>query len=61
MTQAGIIHLLSLIYLSAVICLAVSVNENRGLRRIVRETARRWLKFMVVILIIAVVVSLISR
>ncbi len=61
MTEAGIIHLLALLYLSGVICLAVSVNENRKVRRIVRETGRRWLKFLVIVAIIALVVTLVSR
>lgn len=61
MTQLGIIHLISLIYLSGVICLGVSVNENRDPRRIVRETLRRWVKFLGMTVFIAVVVALLSR
>ena len=60
MTQQGIIHLLSAIYLSGVICLAVSVNENDKPRRMFRETVRRWLKFLAVGLAIALLVMLLD-
>ena len=60
MTELGVIHLLSAIYLSGVICLAISVNENRDPRRIARETLRRWAKFMGIALVIALVIHLIS-
>lgn len=46
MTDIGILHLGSALLLSLLICLAVSINEQREPRRIARETARRWLKFM---------------
>lgn len=45
MTPTGVIHMLSAFYLSGILCLAVSLNENRRPRRIVRETFRRWAKF----------------
>ena len=57
MTQLGIIHLLSSIYLSFIICLAVSVNEHRQARKIVRETLRRWIKLAGLALLIGVIVS----
>jgi hypothetical protein len=60
MTQLGIIHLLSAIYLSGVICLAVSVNENDQPRRILRETLRRWVKFLGITLILAFVIAIMS-
>ncbi|HOE97314.1 MAG TPA: hypothetical protein PLS90_14560 [Candidatus Sumerlaeota bacterium] len=60
MTELGLIHLASAIYLSAVICLAVSVNENDEPMRIVRETLRRWAKFMGIAAAIGVVVFLIG-
>jgi threonine/homoserine/homoserine lactone efflux protein len=60
MTEQGIIHLLSAFYISGVICLAVSVNENRSPRRILRETLRRWLKFLAGALLIALVVCLLD-
>jgi hypothetical protein len=60
MTTLGILHLVSALYLMGVICLAISLNENRGLRRIARETARRWLKFLALALVLGVVVHLIS-
>ncbi len=56
MTEMGVIHLLSALYLSGVICLAVSVNENHEPRRIARETLRRWAKFLGVALVIGAVV-----
>lgn len=61
MTQMGIIHILSVIYVSGVICVAVSVNENRDPKRIVRESARRFVKFIGVTILIAIVVSLLSN
>lgn len=60
MTALGILHLASALYLMGAICLAVSLNENRDPRRIVRETTRRWLKFTLLALILVVVVHLIS-
>lgn len=60
MTHLGLIHLLSSIYLSGVICLAISMNEHRDPRRIVRETLRRWGKFMSLAVVIGIVVTLLS-
>ena len=60
MTNIGIIHLVSAIYLSGVFCLAVSLFENRDPRRIARETLRRWAKLLGVALVIAIVVSIIG-
>ena len=60
MTEMGLLHLLSAIYLSGIICLTVSVNENHDPRRIVRETLRRWAKFLGVAVVIGVVVALIG-
>jgi hypothetical protein len=48
MTPTGVIHLLSAIYLAGILSFSVSLNENRSLRRIVRETLRRWSKFIVI-------------
>ena len=61
MTGVGVLHFVSLIYLSGVICLTVSLNENRQLRAIVRETLRRWLKFLALSVVIALAVWLLSR
>lgn len=61
MTHLGVIHLLSAIYLSGVICLAISLNEQRDPRRIARETLRRWAKFMGLAVAIGVVVTLLSE
>jgi hypothetical protein len=61
MTTLGIIHLGSLIYLSGVICFSVSLNENRQPKRILRETLRRWIKFLGITLVIALAVHLMSR
>ncbi len=60
MTTMGWIHLFSIIYLSGAICLAVSVNENRDPRRILRETLRRWGKFLGVTLAVALIVTALS-
>jgi hypothetical protein len=46
-TTTGWIHLLSAVYLSGALSLAISVNENRRWPRILRETARRWAKFLI--------------
>ena len=59
--SVGWLYLGSLFYLSGAICLAVSVNENSSPRRIVRETLRRWLKFVAMTFIIALIVHLLSR
>jgi energy-coupling factor transporter transmembrane protein EcfT len=60
MTPTGIVNLLSALYLSAVICFAISLNENRAPARIVREALRRWVKFMLVAVAIGLVVQLIG-
>ena len=56
MTSLGLVHLCSALYLVVVICLSVSLNENRQGVRIVRETLRRVLKFAGFALAIGVVV-----
>ena len=58
MTQLGLIHLVSALYLSAVICLALSFNESRQPGRIVRRMALRWAKFAALTLVLAVAVML---
>lgn len=60
MTELGLIHILSALYLSGVFCLALSVFENNRPKRIVRETLRRWGKFVGAALLIALVVWLAS-
>ena len=60
MTTIGILHLVSALFLMGVICLAISLNENRDARRIARETLRRWLKFLALAVVLAAVVHLIS-
>lgn len=60
MTELGVIGILSLLYISAVICLSVSINENRDPKRIARETLRRWGKFLGVTVAIGVLVTLLS-
>lgn len=60
MTPLGIINLLSAIYLSGVISLAVSLNENRTPGRILRETLRRWRKFMLWGVLLGGLIMLIS-
>jgi hypothetical protein len=56
----GWLMIASLLYLSGVICLAVSLNENQSPRRIVRETLRRWVKFLLCTFIIALAVHFLS-
>jgi hypothetical protein len=36
----------SMLYLSGVICLSISLNENSTPAMILRETLRRWAKFL---------------
>jgi hypothetical protein len=36
----------SMLYLSGVICLSISLNENSSPGMILRETFRRWAKFL---------------
>lgn len=60
MTELGVIHLLSLVYLSGVFCLAVSVNQNNTPKRALREALRRWAELLGLALIIAIAVSLLS-
>ena len=60
MTPSGIVHLISAVYLSGVLCLAISLNENRKPGRIVRETLRRWGKFMAICLVTGIAIYLIS-
>jgi len=60
MTRLGFIYLVSWIYLSAVICLSVSLNEHRAPGKIAREALRRWAKFMGLTIVIAAVVWLLD-
>jgi hypothetical protein len=60
MTPLGLLHLGSMIYLSGIICVAVSVNENTDPKVIVKETLRRWIKFLGLTFAIALVVQLLS-
>ena len=60
MTEMGVIHMFSAIYLSGAICLVVSLNESRDPRRIIRDTLRRWMKFSGIALVIGVVVAIIG-
>lgn len=59
--SVGAIHTASMLYLSAIICLAVSLNESRDPRFILRETLRRWVKFMGLSVVIILVVFILSR
>lgn len=61
MTPLGLLHLLSAIYLSGVICLEVSLNEHRRPWLITRETFRRWVKFLGFAFIIGAIVCLLDR
>ncbi len=61
MTMLGFLHLGSMLYISGVICFAISLNENSDPRMIVRETLRRWVKFLSLAFVIALVIFLLSR
>ena len=60
MKWLGLINLGSAIYLSAIICLSISLNENDAPGRIARETLRRWIKFVGVAVALAVLVTLLD-
>lgn len=60
MTELGIIHLMSILYISFIVCLLVSINENREPKRIIRETLRRWVKFLGVTVAMGILVTLLS-
>lgn len=60
MTPQGLLNLLSMLYLSGVICLTISINENDHLRPIVGETLRRWGKFLGVALVLMLIVQAFS-
>lgn len=60
MNIVGLAHVFSMLWLSGVVCFSISLNENRDPRRIVSETVRRWVKFMVVALTMMLVVQLLS-
>jgi hypothetical protein len=60
MTTAGVIHLTSAVYLSGVLCLSISLNENRNSRQVGRETLRRWGKFLAVCVIIGLAINLLG-
>lgn len=57
MIQQGFLLLGSMFYLSGVICLSISLNENASPGVIVRETLRRWLKFLALAALLAGVVQ----
>lgn len=61
MTPLGVVHLLSAIYLAAVISFAVSLNESRNPRAIRRETLRRLAKFLGFGFILALVINLLIK
>ncbi len=50
-----------MLYLSGVICLSISLNENSTPGMIVRETLRRWVKFLGLTAALAAVVQILSR
>lgn len=60
MTNYGVIHLISMLYLMLALSVAISFYENGQPRRILRETGRRWLKFAGVALALAVAVNLLD-
>lgn len=48
-------------YLSGVICLSISLNENSTPGMVVRETFRRWGKFLGLTAVLAGVIQILSR
>jgi hypothetical protein len=60
MNLEGFMHLTALVFLSGVICLAISLNENRGRREIARKAAALWGKFLGLTLVLAAVVQALS-
>lgn len=49
-----------MVYLSGVICLSISLNENSEARQIIRETLRRWAKFLGFAAVLAILVQILS-
>ncbi len=49
-----------MIYLSGVICFSISLNENSSPRIILRETLRRWAKFLGLAAVLAGIVQILS-
>lgn len=60
MVQQGLLLLGSMLYLSGVICFSISLNENSSPRVIVRETVRRWVKFLGLAAVLAGIVQILS-
>lgn len=60
MTPSGIIHLLSMIYLAGIICFTYSLTQECELREILKETLRRFLKFMGVAVVLSIIVALLD-
>jgi hypothetical protein len=61
MTTLGMLNLASIVYLAAVISFVFSFNEQREPGRIFKEALRRWIKFMVIVLIIGAIVTVVDR
>jgi len=59
-TPQGIVYLSSIFYLTGVICFSISLNENEAVGTILRETVRRWIKFLILTAIIGGIVLLAS-
>lgn len=61
MIGQGLLLLGSMLYLSGVICLSISLNENSTPAMVARETFRRWGKFLGLTAVLAGVVQILSR
>lgn len=60
MNAVGWIHILSMVYLAGAVSFAVSLGENRAPGIILRETLRRWGKFLGFSIILMLAVQLMS-
>jgi hypothetical protein len=57
LTGQSLLLLGSMLYLSGIICLSISLNENSSPGTIVRETLRRWAKFLGLTAVLVLIVQ----
>jgi hypothetical protein len=57
----GIVNILSLLYLSLVVALVFSINDQEEIGQIVRATLRRWGKLVGVLVGIGIIVYLLGN
>ncbi|GEM_PF-2318628 len=60
MISVGLTYVFSAIYLSFIVSMVISINENDTVRRIARETLRRAGKLLGVLAIAAIIVQVLT-